>query len=267
MEMKVIIVFIFTLVIHLISTLSYSVRLVGLKTGRIAVTVALFNILALCSGFSNSFQAPFFAKFVESDVPFMNHSTVLNYFLFILSAAGLGTLIGGFITPSFQRILTVLVYRFNIDKSLHKLLFYSLKHFSVNQIKNNLALPSKHNIDHVKDFRRMPMRRIVMNSLIIALLTVGTLSSLYAATIAPQIRLTASSLVPIITGLATITSVLYIEPYFSLLTDDILNGKTSIVVFHKSIVWLVISRFVGTLLAIILLVPCAELIVFVAQLI
>lgn len=38
-----------TFLINLITTLSYSVRIVGIRTGRIAVSFALFNILVLVS--------------------------------------------------------------------------------------------------------------------------------------------------------------------------------------------------------------------------
>lgn len=44
-----------TFVIHLIGTLAYSVRIAGTRTGRIAVSFSLFNILILVSRTSNSF--------------------------------------------------------------------------------------------------------------------------------------------------------------------------------------------------------------------
>jgi Amj-like protein len=54
-----------TFVIHLIGTLAYSVRIAGSRTGRIALSLSLFNILILVSRTSNSFQAPLLAKRVE----------------------------------------------------------------------------------------------------------------------------------------------------------------------------------------------------------
>ena len=49
-------------IIHLIGTLAYSVRIAGVRTRRIAVSFALFNVLVLVSRTSNSFQGPFLAK-------------------------------------------------------------------------------------------------------------------------------------------------------------------------------------------------------------
>ena len=38
-----------TLVIHVVGTLAYAVRIAGIKTQRIAISFSLFNILALIS--------------------------------------------------------------------------------------------------------------------------------------------------------------------------------------------------------------------------
>src|SRR5271165_4948565 len=54
-----------TFIIHLIGTLAFAVRIAGVRTRRIAVSFALFNVLVLVSRTSNSFQGPFLAKRIE----------------------------------------------------------------------------------------------------------------------------------------------------------------------------------------------------------
>ncbi len=251
----------------MISTLAYSVRLVGVKTGRLAITLAIFNVLALSSRFSNALQAPFLAKFVENDIPQIAHTEVIYYFMFLIISASLGTLTGGLLTPTFQRVLTKLVYRFNIDKSVPKLLYHSFSKIGIKQLKASIHIPKKENINQIKEFHKMPRRIIVLNSFVVALLTVGSFAALYAAALSPDIRLTASTLAPLITGFATITLIMFIDPYFSYLTDEIIDGNKSIAIFYKSVLWLVISRFVGTLLALGLLIPCAYFIIWIASVI
>lgn len=68
MDGQLLLIFALTFVIHLIGTLAYSVRIAGTRTGRIAVSFALFNILVLVSRTSNSFQAPLLAKWVEENL-------------------------------------------------------------------------------------------------------------------------------------------------------------------------------------------------------
>ena len=65
MDTQVALVFLLTFVIHLTSTLSYSLRIAGVRTGRIAVSFALSNLLILISRTSNTFQLPLLAKHVE----------------------------------------------------------------------------------------------------------------------------------------------------------------------------------------------------------
>jgi hypothetical protein len=49
------------------------------------------------------------------------------------------------------------------------------------------------------------------------------------------------------------------------MTDDVVEGREEESSFRRTIVWLVGSRFAGTLLAQALLIPAASFIVFVAQ--
>ena len=103
---RIAIVFLFTLVIHLIATLAYSVRLVGVKTGRIAVSFALFNILVLVSRTANSFQAPLLAKVIENNSKQLTMQTRLH-FLFLHG------FLNEFVFKFFVLILSASVKRFN----------------------------------------------------------------------------------------------------------------------------------------------------------
>jgi len=53
----------------------------------------------------------------------------------------------------------------------------------------------------------------------------------------------------------------------SVMTDDVIEGKTSEPHFRRAIVWLVGSRLAGTVLAQLLLIPGAMLIVSVAEMV
>ncbi len=262
---RLLIVFIFTLTIHLISTLSYSVRLVGVRTGRIAVSFALFNILVLVSRTANSFQAPLLAKVIEQDLPAAHLSNPSTLFNMLILAASIGTLIGAFLIPTFQNLLSRLVQRFNIERSVPKLIIHSFSKFGIRQVKDHFKMPSKHNIGHFKRYKFIPKKLILLNMCVVGVLTVGSFSALYAAFLNPETRLTSFTLVPIITGLATIFLVVFIDPFFSLLTDECIEGKVGVSYFHQCVVLMVTSRFLGTLLAQLLLIPASKIILTVVH--
>src|ERR1044071_6148777 len=116
-NMPMLLVLGFTFVVHLISTLAYSVQLVGVKTGRIAVAFALFNILALTSRTSNAFQAPLLAKQIEQSIGNGPAYGFESNFRWLLLSACFATGIGILLIPTFQRIFSKAVLRFSIDRS------------------------------------------------------------------------------------------------------------------------------------------------------
>lgn len=84
MSTQVIIVLILTVIISIISTLAYSVRIVAVRTGRIVVSFAVFNIFALISRTANSVQAPLLAKTIENTIKTGNPQSLLSTFRWIL---------------------------------------------------------------------------------------------------------------------------------------------------------------------------------------
>lgn len=61
---RLILVCIINFVITIIGTLAYSVRIVGVKTGKIAVSSALFNAISLFSRAAEVFQLPLLTKYM-----------------------------------------------------------------------------------------------------------------------------------------------------------------------------------------------------------
>src|SRR6185437_11683233 len=141
--------------INLISTLSYSVRIVGVRTGRIAISFALFNILLLISRTANGFQAPLLAKTVENNIKngiFDNLAT----FRYIIFSCSLATVIGGLLIPTFQRVLSKAVLNFSVHKSLPRLLLHGFSKSGILYFKDNIAVPAKRNISQIAADRQFP---------------------------------------------------------------------------------------------------------------
>src|SRR5436190_13544810 len=104
MDTQLAIICALTFVIHLIGTLAYSVPIAGVRTRRIAVSFALFNVLVLVSRTSNSFQGPFLAKRVEENLGNIGSHSMIGDFRWLLLSATVATVAGGFLIPTFQRL-------------------------------------------------------------------------------------------------------------------------------------------------------------------
>lgn len=267
MTPQIILVLFFTLIIHLISTLSYSVRIVGVRTRKIAISFALFNIMVLISRTSNSFQAPLLAKWIETNIR-LNIDPGPKVFRLIIITAGIATIMGGGLIPTFQRIFTKAVNNFSLHKSVPRLLLYAFTKSGIKQFQQQIKLPDKENFRVNRSLlRRFPKRIFIYNMIAVAILTVGVLSSLYAGFLKPELRTTSSTLSSVVNGFATILMFVFIDPYLSALTDEVVEGVFSETDFRKIIRIMVISRLLGTILAQFLLIPFAKLIALISTVI
>lgn len=264
MANQIVIVLILVFLINLITTLSYSVRIVGIRTGRIAVSFALFNVLVLISRTAYGFQAPLLAKTIENNIIYGTGENLLEFRLIIL-VCSVATVIGGVLIPTFQRLLSIAVDKFSIYKSVPRLLLSSISQGGISAIKNNIVIPSPGNISGIRLSKDFPWKVFVMNIFAVAIITIGVLSALYAGYLNPEFRTTASNLSAIINGVATILMFIFIDPFLSVMTDDVVLGKTKESLFRKYIVYMVIARVLGTILAQFLFLPSSRLIAWIAE--
>jgi hypothetical protein len=263
MATQIVIVLILTFVINLITTLSYSVRIVGIRTGRIAISFALFNLLVLVSRTANGFQAPLLAKTVENDIKIGVFENEITFRLIILSCS-VATIMGGLLIPTFQRVLSKAVINFSTHKSMGKLIFHGFSTAGMLYFKDNMTLPAKKNITQLTFGNEFPWRIFILNIFAVAILTIGVLSAVYASYLNPEYRTTASNLSAFINGFATILMFVFIDPHLSSLTDDVTLGKCTESTFRKYIAYMVVARFLGTILAQVLFLPASELLAWVA---
>lgn len=254
-----------TFVIHLIGTLAYSVRIAGVRTKRIAVSFALFSILILVSRTSNSFLGPFLAKRVESHLAAGVADSLLSDFRCLLWSASLATLVGAWLIPTFQRVFSRAVLHFQVHRSIPKLIYHFLFKGGLSYVRDVARVPASGNFTQIHKAHGVSGWVTISNVGAVALWTVGVFAALYASCLDPSVRVTSSTLSSIINGGATVLMAVLIDPYMSGVTEDVIEGKVSEPQFRKAVVWLVGSRFAGTLLAQLLLVPSATLIVWVAR--
>jgi len=265
MDAQLAIIILLTFVIHLIGTLAYAARIAGVRTRRIAVSFAIFNLLILVSRTSNSFQGPFLAKRIEENLGRTPAVDMTGDFRWLLLSATAASIVGACLIPTFQRLFSSAVEHFQVHRSVPRLILHGFLQGGILQVKDVVSLPAPGNVKNLRLSKDFSLQVILFNVIVVALWTVGVFAALYAGYMHPQFRVTASTLSSIINGVATVLMFAFIDPHLSMLTDDVIEGKTSEASFRRAIVWLVGTRVLGTLLAQPLLLPAAALIVRVAQ--
>jgi hypothetical protein len=194
-----------------------------------------------------------------------NTQVDISIFQLIVFSSFIATIIGIILIPTFQRLLSIAVIKFSEQKSILKVItsIFTQNGFSI--LKNNITLPQKSNfiLSNLKtDF---PLKFFLLNIFAVSIITCGVIASVYAGTLNSNFRSTANNLSSVINGFATILMFLIIDPYLSILTDEVILGKFSEAKFRLFVKIMLIARLLGTLLSIFLLRPFAEIIIYIAS--
>jgi len=251
--------------INLIGALAYAARIAGVRTRRIAMSFALFNVLVLVSRLSNSILAPFLAKRIEVRLADGGGEALLGDFRVVLLSASIAVFVGILLVPTGQRLFARAIGWFQEHRSTTRMLLASATPSGLRTIRDSLAMPHASQLRELAKPRGVGWGVLLANCLAQALLTVGVLASLYAGYLNPEFRVTASQLSAVINGLATILLFALIDPQLSVMTDDVVEGRVSEPLFRRTVVWISFSRLAGTLLAQALFLPAALAIAWVAN--
>jgi hypothetical protein len=265
MDSQLLVICLLTAAINLIGTLAYSARIAGVRTRRIAMSFALFNILVLISRTSNGFLGPFLAKRIETRLASGGGEALLGDFRMVLMSASLAVFLGIALVPTGQRLFARAIGHFQMHRSTARLLLRSATPSGLCTIRDSVTMPRVRHLREMVRARGVGWGVLLANCLAQALLTVGVLASLYAGYLNPEFRVTASQLSAVINGFATILLFALIDPQLSVMTDDVVDGRVGEALFRRTIVWISFSRLAGTILAQLLFLPSAHAIAWVAN--
>lgn len=267
MALSIVVVLILTFIIYVVSALSYSVKIVGVKTGRIAISASMFSIFSLSSRTATTIQEPLLAKTIEKGLNIGSTQGILFSFRLVLLFSTLGTIMGAILMPTFIKLFSKAVQSFSVHKSVPRLIIHSFSKSGIEQFKSSISKPKKQNIEQLKNLNKMPKKIIIFNIIACSISSVGILASLYSGLINPELRSTCITLAPIINGVATILMTIFIDPYTSMLTDEVIRGECTELQFNRCIIFIVFGLIAGTILAQFLLQPAAKIIEIVARII
>lgn len=264
MDTQLIVICVLTFGINLIGTLAYAARIAGVRTRRIAMSFALFNVLVLVSRTANGFLGPFLAKRIERRLLEGGGEALAGDFRLVLLSASAAVLIGIVMVPTGQRLFARAIGYFQRHRSTGKLLLRSATPTGLRTVREEMAMPGLAHIAALRKPLGVSWSVLIANALAQGLLTVGVVASLYAGYLAPEFRVTASQLSAVVNGLATILLFALIDPQLSVMTDDVVEGRIDEPLFRRTIVWISFSRLAGTMLAQAVFLPAAALIAWIA---
>ena len=254
---KLMLISLFILIIHSIETLAYAVRLSGARVKLLASALSLFNLMVMVSRLANMMQQPFTGSLIDNAPKVNTLEFVENQYRIVIGSATLGTIIGILLLPTFIALFSRAIIHLSEERgSIPSLIRKGLTLEYIKRGIKHIHLPK---LSYLKDIslKDIPIRLFIINMIITAIYTIGVLSALYAALIAPERATTAIMASGLINGIATILLIIFIDPKISILADDVINQKGSYLNLKGVSLMMVTSRLLGTIIAQVFFIPGA----------
>ncbi len=257
-------IYILMFLVHYTATLTYATRIVAVRTRMLALTLSMFNFISFFYRTVNGFQAPFLAKYIETNLNGNHAWDPYLTFAWLMSLASIATVAGILCIPATQRLVTKVVEVYS-DRNSFTFLISGLFHKrNLISIVRCFSIPSKKNLTQLMVVRDLPWKLLLINLVTTGFITVGILSAIYAGYLNPGYRTTASTLSFVINGVAAILLYVFVDPPLGLLTDRAIQGSVGEPYFRRVIVWFGITRVAGTIFAQLIFIPIAHLVALLA---
>lgn len=250
---------ILTVIIHVIDTLAYAVRLNSVKSGNFALNMSLFNLIVLISRTANMFQGPALGKLIDLSIN-QSYNPIVEI-RYIIYATTIGTVLGICLIPTFLKGFSKAVSKLEETGSIPNLVLQSLSMANIKRITRSAVSPRKSMISNLR-YKNIPKKLLLINMLITGIYAIGVLAAYYASTFYPSHRMAIASSSGMINGIASILLTIFIDPKAAIITDEAYRGKRDYGDVKALVVMLIGSKLLGTLLGQFFLVPGAKLITF-----
>lgn len=264
---------------------AYAARLAGVRTGRIAVSISLFNLfmtagrlatllftlmLAPLSDHAGNAVRALLSRRVVT--PVMHDLAVQTQHVFegqlrlIVIAGTVGTIIGSLLLPMFTFMYVRGVRSFERTKSLpHSLarLFYPSV---IWEILRQIRIPHYREVFGFST-RNIPARLLIFNVVVTAAYAIGVVAAYYASVIDVEVARTAVTISGIVNGIGTVAFTFFVDPTSSMIVDEAVKGERPHEEVKAMVFYLSLTAIVGWIVSQALLFPAAWFIAAVAHLV
>lgn len=264
-----------TLVTQAIQIGAYAARYAGVVSGRIATAISLFSLLVTASRLASLFMVPSLGALADlpanaaakqglSSLPPDLLARFDLQMRLVVAGGSAGIVIGALLLPMFLTMFLRGIRAFERLGSIP----HALTRLFDPRVLRDLAYALFHPPRvRLADFplAGVPRKLLVANTILFAVYSVGVVAAFYASDIDLHARTTASGLSGLVNGIGTIAFALFIDPTTALIVDQTVRGERPRSDVSAMIFWLIVTAFVGTLLAQLILTPAAQYIAAVAN--
>ena len=263
---------------------AYAARLAGVRTGRIATSISLFNLFVTASRLATlvytlmlgplSDRAGNAVKALlgQAHTPETHQLIVQVQHTFewqlrlIILAGTAGTILGSLMLPMFTYLYVRGVRSFERTKSLPHSLARLFSPRVSWDVLSHLRVPHYSEIFSFST-RNIPRRLLIFNVVVTGIYAIGVVAAYYASVIDVNVARTAIGISGIINGIGTIAFTFFVDPTSSIIVDEAVKGERPHEEVKAMVFYLSLTAIAGWLVSQLLLWPAAWIIAAVAHLV
>ncbi len=264
-----------TVVTQAIQIGAYAARYAGVVTGRIATAISLFSLLVTASRLASLFMTPALGALADGPANYATDAhlkavppELLAHFdvqiRLIIAAGSVGILLGALLIPVFLTMFVRGIGAFERSGSIPRALMRLVDPLVMRDLVFAALRPPRFRL---ADFpiSAIPRQLLIANVVLFAFYAVGVVAAYYASVIDLHARLTAGGLSGLVNGVGTIAFALFIDPNTAFIVDQTVRNERPRRDVGAMIFWLIVTAFIGTILAQLILDPAAHYIAAVAN--
>lgn len=255
MDWRLIMLFGVSVLISLLGCTTIATRIAAVKTKKVAMAFAVYNIFFLITRFANLFYLPYLGIYVDKAEQTQNFAPLEFQIRFIIYGSAIGALIGWLLLPTFVEIYHRAIEAMDRHKSMIRVMIkfiVSPRHWI--KLVHCIKKPSFMGASLFKT-DGAPAGFLVFNIFATAIWTVGALCALYASALHPEFKRTAVLLSGLVNSAAAIMFSMIVDPKASLITDEIVKGKTDEKQIYAVSLHLLLGNVVGSFLGQLFFMP------------
>lgn len=267
---------------------AYAARLAGVRTGRIATSISLFNLFVTASRLATLIYTLMLgplsdragnairgivthgvraAASAPTQVAIYHIRHTFDLQLRAIVLAGLvGTVLGSLMLPMFTELYIRGVRSFERTKSIPHSLLRLADARVIADLVRHLRWPR---VGELLSFsaRNVPRRLLIFNVVVTGIYAIGVVAAYYASVLDVNVARTAIGISGIINGIGTVAFTLFVDPTSSIIVDEAVKGERPERDVKAMVFYLSLTAIIGWILCQLILLPAAEIIAFVAHLV
>lgn len=264
---------------------AYAARLAGVRTGRIATSISLFNLFVTASRLATlvytlmlgplSDKAGNAVKTLVTRHPQLPDTGALIVQIqhtfewqlrLIIIAGTIGTVVGSLMLPMFTYMYVRGVRSFEQTKSLPHSLARLADPRVLWGVLSHLRVPHYREIFSFST-RNIPRRLLIFNVVVTGIYAIGVVAAYYASVLDVNVARTAIGISGIINGIGTVAFTFFVDPTSSIIVDEAVKGERPHEEVKAMVFYLSVTAIIGWLVSQALLWPAAWIISAVAHIV